>query len=143
MAYCDADYVSRMTKDPYGATTQPTKERVTEITEGVSAELDGYLAAAGYTVPVTAPQSALDFLEILCGKCSAVQAWHESRDTDAAYPKITDWQADCAAAKMALRKGELILPGIVPTGDFEPAFGIVPTIPRDRYFTTEQTLDQE
>ena len=142
MAYCEVSDVELILKKEYGQSTQPTKARVTQICTNVSAELDGYMAAAGYTVPVTATE-ALPILQSISEKCAAVQAWHESRDTDAAFPKIQTWTDECSAFKMALRKGEAWLPGLTPESDFEAAFGIAPTIPRDTYFTTGQTLDQE
>lgn len=142
MAYCTVADVERMLKEEYGQSSQPTKARVSDICDNVSAELDGYLAAGGYTVPVTDSQ-ALAMLAAVAEKCAAVQVWHESRDTDASFPKIEDWRSDCVEFKRAVRKGEVWLPGVTPEGDAQPAFGVAPVPQRDRYWTTGQELDDE
>jgi len=142
MAYCTVSDVERMTRDVYTDSSQPSRARVETICTNVSAELDGYLAAGGYTVPVTNTQ-ALAMLKAVAEKCAAVQAWHESRDTDASFPKIEDWRNDCVEFKRAIRKGEVWLPGITPEGDAQIAFGVVSTVSRDSWFTTRQELEED
>lgn len=140
MAYCAIADVEAMLHETYGAGTMPSHARVEDICDNVSAEIDGVLAAAGYTVPVTSAQ-ALALLKSYAEKAAAAEAWHEGHTTDAALPKIEYWEKSYADFLARIRRGEQSLPGITVTADYVPAFGVAPAVPRDNYFTTEQTLD--
>ena len=56
MSYCQTtDVASELPRITIDATTEPTMGEVDGWCEEISAEMDGRLAAAGITVPVTAP----------------------------------------------------------------------------------------
>ena len=53
MAYCDYQNVTGKTGHEYSQSSQPTRQEVEDICEGVSLEIDGVLRAAEYELPIT------------------------------------------------------------------------------------------
>lgn len=65
MTYATSSQAQKHIPFTVGASTRPTSTQLSEFLDLVSAEIDTALGARGYTVPVTAPASFLDYLEHL------------------------------------------------------------------------------
>lgn len=140
MSYCTVDNVETLVGQEYGAGTRPTRTEVGTLCENISAELDGVLAAAGYSTPVAASAS-LTMLRHYATMGTAVQAWHAGYITDADYPRIQSWQTAYRDFLLRIRKGEQWLPDVTPASEMEAAFAVAAHPQRDAYWTTGQALD--
>jgi hypothetical protein len=136
MAYCTVEDVQSNMQTKFSHNSGfPRYDDVQGYVDGVAAEMDGILQAAGYAVPVTAA-AAVDMLKrqnILGASC---QAYHAGYRTDDILPPNAEYW--CQAYNdfiTRLEEGVLQLPGLTPEGPGDPVFMIVQTPPRDRYFT--------
>lgn len=117
----------------FSLNSRPNREQVEDILEAIAAELDGVAQAAGYTVPVmaTAAKAVMARENTLGAAC---ECWHAGYVSDTAPARAEYWCTQYSDFLNRLRKGEQQLPGLLPASDLDPAFGIVPLVPRDPYW---------
>lgn len=133
MAYCDIADVETLMQLKFSLNSRPNRYQAADIIEDVAAELDGVAQAAGYTVPVTST-AALGVMrrENMYGAACAL--WHAGYISDTAPARAEYWCTQYNDFLSRLRKGEQQLPGLLPVSDADPAFSVVPLMPRDPYW---------
>ena len=142
MAYCDVADVEQTMRLTISIDGNPNRADVEEFIDDVAAELDGIAQAAGYTVPVTTTQ-AVALMKRYNRICAAVATWHAGYISDNSPARVEYWHEQCEGFKNRLRKGEQQLPGLTPTSDLDPAFGIHTFPNRDAYWTTRNNVEDD
>lgn len=113
MAYCLVADVQRLTGVTFTSTSRPTTSDVETIIATVSADLDGILNAAGYSVVPAVDATALLLLKQYSAMGAAVQSWHAGFLSDDEPPRVEFWRTQYEAFITRLREGTQVLPGSV------------------------------
>lgn len=140
MSYCAVSDVERLMGIKFTATSRPATDDVSAFIDHAAADLDGVAQSAGYTVPVTGTQ-AVALMKRYNVYGAAVAAWHAGFVSDDLPPRVEYWDTQYNNFIARLRRGEQELPGADSESDTDPFFGIAPAVPRDEYWTTEESLE--
>ena len=127
--YCSTEDIQALTGLVFTASTTPTLREVGTLITDVSADIDGILGAAHYTVPVADPEAR----RMLRGYVKfgvAVRAWFAGRLSDDEPPNVTYWKEEYRSFVARLRSGDQRLPGLTP-GQNENTYSIAFAIERD------------
>ncbi len=116
--YCDLDDVQTLTGYKYEGDSQPNTGDAMGIIEGISAEIDSALKAAGYTLPIpTASERSLKLLRLQAQRGAACQCWHAMFKGASAPTGVTIWCDSYSAFLEGIEENTMRLP------DYEPIFG--------------------
>lgn len=96
-------------RSPFGATTRPSTNQVTELILEAEADVTASLESGGYTVPIaTSATQAFKLVQAACAKCAA--ALVEAVAPNADPKRIDHYQRMCDSAKAMIEAGNL--PGL-------------------------------
>lgn len=123
MAYCVVSDVQALMGQTFNATSRPTVAEVMAAIDETAAEIDGVLAAAGYTVPVSGTASVLTCKRINTYG-AAVNAWHTGVIADEEPARVVFWREAYANFISRIRRGEQSLPDESPTAAPNTGFGV-------------------
>lgn len=113
MAYCVVADVQRLMGVTFTSTSRPTTADVETIITSVSADLDGILKAAGYSIVPAVDATALLLLKQYAAMGAAVASWHAGFVSDDEPPRVEYWRTQYEAFITRLRNGTQVLPGSV------------------------------
>lgn len=123
MAYCAIADVQEEMGTTFSTTSKPTTARVTAAIDEVAAILDGVLAAAGYTVPLTGASSLLKLKRInTYGAC--VTSWHSGIISNDLPVRVEFWQGQFDAFIQRVKDGTEIMPDDTPTATPNSSFSM-------------------
>lgn len=124
MSYCTVPEIETLMSIKFTSASKPTAEKVLELIDDVSGEMDGVIEAAGYSLPVSGT-AALALLKRYNEYGAAAAAWHAGFITDADMPRVTYWHQEYKDFLMRMRKGDQFLPGTTTeSGPGDAAFTI-------------------
>lgn len=97
--------------------TQPNLTEIESLITSVSAELDGILKAAGYSLPISVSNTdSLALLKSYARYGVACRAWHGAVGGTDRFPRVERWCKDYHDFLARLRRGEQQLPDDPYTG---------------------------
>lgn len=118
-----------------GPATAPSTAQVQTFLDQTAAEINGVLAAQGYTsVPATGANDLLLIGGFVAEK-SAAKTWHAAFQGTDSPDNVQSWEKGYADFLNRLRQGQQHLVDQAPAGEGEAVFGIVRHPTRDSYFT--------
>lgn len=109
MSYCVVKDVEDLMQQKFTNSTSPPMSKVAQLVMDVSADLDGVLIAAGYTLPITGTLS-LSMLRRYTTYGVAAGAWHAGVHTDSDTPRVVYWTTEYREFIGRLRRQEEFLP---------------------------------
>lgn len=125
-SYCDLEDVEGHTGYHYDGTTQPTNAKAMQIILDISAELDGALKAAGYTLPI--PDTATMSLRLLkhyASMAAAYRCWTAMFKGGTPPPGVEAWREDFKEFLEKIEQDKMRLPDYEPTtGKYDAIFRV-------------------
>lgn len=118
------DVQGMMAQFTISATTKPTTTQAEAIIEDISYEVDTHLAAAGVTVPVTAPDYFLAWLGRVTGYGSVaaiLKSMFPAASGAGETPAYAFWEARYRAALKGIDDGTLLPAGVTSTDRIGPS----------------------
>ncbi|MCX7844362.1 MAG: hypothetical protein N2507_03290 [Candidatus Bipolaricaulota bacterium] len=120
MPYLSVEDIERELGLTFGPHSHPTRAQVAEILEQVEAELDGFVAALGYGVPVRAPRpQAMLTQAALWAACARVLGAYAGATLEASPREQAYWERYRDFCDRLLAQ-----PGILAGADRAPASGV-------------------
>lgn len=129
---------------PFTISTEPTLAQVDDHIDEAEAELNGVLAAQGYTsIPATGAND-VKLLRKHTANEAAYQVWVTAFGGQGDVPDtVKSWHAGFAALVNRLRKGEQDLIDQTPQSDDDGVFFIVRSPVRDDTFTDRTAIESD
>lgn len=112
-AYCSLADVEGTTGFKYDAESQPSRTEARNIIEGVAADIDGALEAAGYSLPIASSATrTLTRLKYYNTLGAAYRIWHADVRGAETFPAVVSWETDYREFITRLEDGKTKLPDV-------------------------------
>ena len=109
LVYCELTDVEARTGLNFGGEEQPSNTKAMEIIEKVAFEINGYLKAAGYSLPVT-DATDRQFLSHYNDLGAAYQCWYAAVQGTDDHVNAQSWKEDYLRFLSDIRDGKVELP---------------------------------